>query len=78
VTSRGERGADRRNCEDRMGLGQGYKSAMLSAHDLVLSKDFFNLKNYFAECTRSDTWQRILCQVLDYGHSANIILVFFK
>jgi hypothetical protein len=52
-------------------------SALPSARDLALDKDFFNFKIRFAECQIGGTRQRLLCRVFPRRHSAKIILQFF-
>jgi hypothetical protein len=52
-------------------------SALPSARDLALGKDFFNFKIRFAECQIEGTWQRRLCRVVSGRHLAKVILQFF-
>jgi hypothetical protein len=46
------------------------KYTLPSVLDLTIDKEFF------AECLRFDTWQRILCRVPTNKHSAKTILIF--
>jgi hypothetical protein len=52
------------------------RSALPSARDLSLGKDFFNLKIYFVECPESSTWQRFLYRVPADKHSTKSLLIF--